>query len=94
MSLEEELKIVEPASINQVAQRSLATVERLLSHRQEYHATLNDLFQKTLETYLQIPHKLKPIYDRMKKYEHTVAKFYKADPSLLYELTADIIRQY
>lgn len=51
-----------------------------------------DLFQMILETYLQIPHKLKPIYDRMKKYEHTIGKLFKADPGLLYDLTSDLVK--
>jgi hypothetical protein len=44
-----------------------------------------------LETYLQLPHKIKPIFDRLKHFEQKISKFYKADPSLLYELTSDIV---
>lgn len=92
MSLEEELKTVEPASINQTAQKSLQTIERLLTHRSTLYHKFNELFQKILETYLQIPHKLKPIYDRMKKYEHTISKVFKGDPDFLKDLTPDLIK--
>ena len=55
---------------------------------------VRDLFGRILETYLELPHKLKPIFDRLKKYEHSVTKLYKLDPTLLYDLTSDVIEQY
>ena len=63
-----------------------------MSH--ESNTQLRDLFGKILESYLELPHKLKPIFDRLKKYEATISKFYRADPALLYDLTSDLVDQY
>jgi hypothetical protein len=44
-----------------------------------------------LAGFLELPHKLKDIFERQKQQESLLSKAYKADPSVLYDLTAEII---
>eukprot|EP00347_Sterkiella_histriomuscorum_P010042 403338912 len=46
-----------------------------------------ELFSLALETYLQLPLKLKPIFDKMKSLESFVGKIYKNDSTILLILT-------
>ena len=81
--------ITEQMRLEEEARKSLEDAAAL-----EAIQRINEFFQTTLETYLQLPHKVKPIFDRLKHFEHKISKFYKADPQLLYELTSDIVHQY
>lgn len=42
---------------------------QLFEQRAEYNDNYRELFGKILETYLELPLKLKPIFDRIKKFE-------------------------
>jgi hypothetical protein len=52
---------------------------------------MKSLFERILSGFLELPHKLKVIFDRQKSYEALLAKAYKADPSMLYDLTIEVI---
>lgn len=52
---------------------------------------MKSLFENILSGFLELPHKLKVIFDRQKSYEALLAKAYKADPSMLYDLTIEVI---
>ena len=99
MTIEEEVKQIQeivPTQQNSLGQNSQSMrlsniLQNLMNARSEYNNRLRELFGKILEGYLQLPHKLKPIFDRSKKYESQIGKFYKADPALLYDLTQEMI---
>jgi hypothetical protein len=61
-----------------------------LAHRIEENKRNSELFSKILEGYLELPHKLKPIFDRQKKYEQLFNKMCKADTQLLFEITSQV----
>jgi hypothetical protein len=46
-----------------------------------------EMFSKILESYLSLPLKLKPIFDKLKKYELIIGKFFKQDSSLFKDLS-------
>lgn len=61
-----------------------------LAHRIEENKRNSELFSKILEGYLELPHKLKPIFERQKKYEQMFNKMSKADTQLLFEITSQV----
>jgi hypothetical protein len=46
-----------------------------------------------MESYLQLPHKLKPIFVSQKRYESIIIGLYKVDPKVLYELCYETIEK-
>jgi len=61
--------------------------DRVLLQSREY-------FNKILVSYLQLPHILKSIFDKMKIYEGIISKFFANDGSLLKDLGIEVIRQF
>lgn len=74
--------------------KMLAIQNQQLDQRSDYNEKYRELFGKILEAYLEIPHKLKPIFDKNKKFEQTMNKIFTADSTLIYDLTADVIEKY
>ena len=67
-----------------------STVQAHLAKRIEENRRSTELFSKILEGYLELPHKLKLIFDRQKRYEYMLFKLSKADTSLLFEITSQV----
>ncbi len=62
----------------------------LLAARMEENRAKSELFNKILEGYLELPHKLKLIFDKQKKYEQILNKVCKADTQLLFDITSQV----
>ncbi|CDW75185.1 UNKNOWN [Stylonychia lemnae] len=65
-----------------------------LDQRLSLNDKQRELFSIILETYLQLPLKLKPIFDKMKNFETLMSKFYKSDTSLIQDLVQSFVVQY